>query len=616
MNIPDFTVSTFYGVNTSIKDKKTLKKGVATDSVNWITGADQDHIELRRGTALLGSTRQTGAGRITGVGVGTRKDGTQVLFFSHGQKIKYYDDATDDTIEIGSDLLGADAYDKDTWFTYYDHLAGAFVYVGNEYTSTKKIPVANPDTARDQQNSERYGIMRSGQGRMFAGRLRSQDGNKLDATSFYFSHIDHSTFAQYTLVSAEAVGSSGSTTYSGTLAAVTGVPTCFLVTIKEASGETISDNGDGTLTGNQGSTGTINYATGAYSVTFNHPTSGAITADYYWEDATSGGVLDFSYSTPRTAGEGDVMPEPGTGPIMAIFPFLTVEYAFHTLQTWVYTSSVDDLSATNLPYRAIGIPSTRAAYPTSDGILLIDTSNPSEPKVRRMQLNTQSDTSVIPVSLSDALDLSGYAFDKAVAYRWGDYEIICVAKDGDNYNSVMYVRNVRSGAWDKLEYYASCLGSYNGTLIAGDSISNNVFTLFSGFDDDDSVIANRWRDGYQDLGTSNKKRTHLMRVRGLIQPTQRIKVLLSLDEGNYTEVYTIDGQGDYVDHGINTSIGAYIIGSKVIGGGGDATAHPFDVTFDVHTDKYRFISTQFEALDVGYAAIFECTYKDNRDKGR
>ena len=53
--------------------------------------------------------------------------------------------------------------------------------------------------------------------------------------------------------------------------------------------------------------------------------------------------------------------------------------------------------------------------------------NPNEPKVRRMEL-TKIGSNIVPTSISDALDLSGYAFDSAVAFRWGDYEIGCVAE--------------------------------------------------------------------------------------------------------------------------------------------------------------------------------------------
>jgi hypothetical protein len=105
MRIPDFTVSQFSGLNTFIKDLKTLKPGVATDSLNWVTGKYGDHIELRRGSALLGNTRVDGAGKITGLGVGTRYDGVQVPFWSRGRKLEYYDASTDDRAEVGSDIL-------------------------------------------------------------------------------------------------------------------------------------------------------------------------------------------------------------------------------------------------------------------------------------------------------------------------------------------------------------------------------------------------------------------------------------------------------------------------------------------------------------------------------
>jgi hypothetical protein len=75
------------------------------------------------------------------------------------------------------------------------------------------------------------------------------------------------------------------------------------------------------------------------------------------------------------------------------------------------------------------------------------------------------------------------------------------------------------------------------------------------------------------------------------------------------------GDGDYVDQGINTTIGSETIGTHVIGGGGEATAHPFDVTFPIHTDTFQHISARFQAVGIGHAAINSYTYKDVRDKG-
>jgi hypothetical protein len=57
-------------------------------------------------------------------------------------------------------------------------------------------------------------------------------------------------------------------------------------------------------------------------------------------------------------------------------------------------------------------------------------------------------------------------------------------------------------------------------------------------------------------------------------------------------VFVISGDGSYVDQGINTTIGSETIGTRVIGDGGEATAHPFDVTFPIHTDIFQNISAR------------------------
>jgi len=212
--IPDFSVSQFLGLNTFVKDLKTLKPGVASSQNNWITRKYNDHIELRRGTHLLGQTRQTGAGKITGLGVGTKKDGSQIPFFTHGKKAKYYDADLDDAVEISTDLLGTAADGEDTWISPYTHLAGYFAYLGSPNSGIWKVPLSNPGSAASQQATTRFGILRFGQGRAFAGRVKASDGSNRDDTNMYMSYVDKSTYSDYTAVTAEAVGALGSTTYS------------------------------------------------------------------------------------------------------------------------------------------------------------------------------------------------------------------------------------------------------------------------------------------------------------------------------------------------------------------------------------------------------------------
>jgi hypothetical protein len=752
MRIPDFTVSSFKGLNTFIKDTKTLKPGIATVNKNWVTAKFGDHIELRRGSALLGQTRETGAGKVTGIGVGFDYSGDEVAFFSHGRKVKYYNDTDDDTVEIfgtsgtelttngsftgnadgwtitgsgvgfaysanaiaytpttwaalaqdisaedntwyrvyidfgvttgalslnigtgpdgfgsfsgtsisgtglqstlinsgtGGDgklyiysnsvsgftldnvsvettqLLPAAADGEDVWFSTYQGLAGSFMYLGFSNSGIYKIPVANPDSARDQAvNNFRFGFLRFNQGRAFAGQRNGTVAGNADKTGVYLSDIDHALLSSFAQITAEALGGSGSTAYSGTLAAsATTARTVAYVAIKEAGGETLTDDRNGNLVGDQGSTGTINYATGEYSVTFNHVTAGAVTADYYWELATTDGPLDFDTSSSGAGKAKIFRQDDGGGLLMSILSFLDINYCFHALKTWALTTTLDDTGATNLPYRSIGIPHPRAAKETPDGILLVDTSNANEPKVRRLEIGQNTNNlTIVPTAISDALDLSGYDFSNAVAFRWGDYEIVCCGEYvngvSNGYNSVMFVRNVVSGAWDKLDYRVNCLAILDGALIGGDAISNNAYTLFSGFDDDEGTIDNEWQDGQLNLGTDNLKVAHLMRVTGLIQKDQNIEVYNILDDGSAVLVFTIEGDGSYVDQGINTTIGSTTIGSKVIGGGGEEVAHPFDVTFPIHTDRFQYISTMFKATSIGHAAINSYEYRDIRDKGR
>jgi hypothetical protein len=625
MRIPDFTVSQFGGLNTFIKDRKTLKPGIATDSKNWFTGKYGDHIELRRGKLLLGQTRQSGSGKITGLGVGTRYDGVAIVRRSRGRKVEYYDSASDDWVEIGSDILGSAADGEDVWFAPYQNLGGAFTYFGSPNSGIFKSPEANPASAVNQNlSSFRFATLRFSQGRAYAGQRNGTTAGNNDKTGVYLSKIDKALLSSYTQTTGEAYGTGDGSTniFAHALAQVSGAKTAMYVSVTDGV-ETFTDDRNGAMAGSLGGTGTVNYATGAVSVTFATAPANlaAITCSYYTEDATSNGALDFDTSTTGAGKAKIFRQDDGGGNLMSILPFLDVDYCFHVLKTWALTLSLDDTNATNLPYRKIGIPYPRAAKEAPEGILCIDVSNPNEPKVRRLEIGQNTNNlTIVPTPISDALDLSSYQFDYAVAFRWGDYEIICcqeiVNGVANSYNSIMFIRNVFSGAWDKLDYGATCLEILNGALIAGDSISNNVFTLFSGFDDDESPIDNYWQDGQLNLGTNNLKRAHFMRVTGLIQKDQSIDVSLTLDDGSAVTVFTIEGDGTYVDQGINTPIGSETIGSKVIGGGGEATAHPFDVTFPIHTDIFQFISTRFQATAIGHAAIDSYTFKDIRDKGR
>lgn len=614
----DYSLETFYGINTAIKDSKALKPGFSPDSLNWIVSKERDSIELRRGYTRLGLT-DAGAGEVTGMGVGIDYDGNEVLFLSHGRKLKYYNSVTDDMVEIGSDTLPVAADGEDVWFQAYQALGGAFVFCGSPNSSVYKIPVANPGSAKDQVVTDyRWGVFNVGQNRVFSGQRNGTVSGNVDKTGLYLSYIDKDQLSDFTNVTGEALSGSG-TSYSGTLAAITAKRTAAYVSVTDGT-ETFKDDRNGNLVGSAGGTGTINYATGAVAVTFAVAPGGPVTASYYWEDSTSTGILDF---TGSGIGQGkSFRQDNGGGELMAIFNINTTNYCFHRFKTWQFQSSLDDTDSTNLEYRNVGIPYSRSAWQTPDGILLADVSRTNEPKFRKMRVLDATDiTTIEPLSISDNLDLSGFGFSKCVAYRWGDYEIFCVQKKTlgviDTFNSIMLIHNVVSDAWDKLDYYASVLVEYNGALIAGDPITNNALLLFSGFDENGDVIPNYWTSSDLDLGMSNLKTCRRLVIDGLIQHDQQLAVDISYNGSAWATVYTVEGDADYVDAGIEVSIGSKTIGGSVIGGGsGEETASPFEVDFPLNSDRFTDIRVRLRALSVGYVSVHSITFKDIRNKGK
>jgi hypothetical protein len=280
----------------------------------------------------------------------------------------------------------------------------------------------------------------------------------------------------------------------------------------------------------------------------------------------------------------------------------------------------------NLPYRSnFGIPYWRAAYPTPDGILVLDNSHPAEPKVRFMEISPSVAAliTIVPESISDQLDLSPYGFGLSVARRWGDYDLIAFENvtNGvvDSVNTRMLVRNIFSGLWDLTDYSVSCLEEFNGTLIAGDSLSNNVFTLFSGTDDDGTNINNHWISK-QFLFAEGMKKLNRFILKGLIQSNQNIDVYFSYDSGEFVKTFTVQGNGSYVSTGSPQVVGANAVGSQVVGGGSGQgapiIAYPYEVDFPIGSDQFEYVQVQFQANNIGYCSIDQFTFSDLRWKGR
>lgn len=594
------------GLITSIEDH-AIPDGASSDSLNWVNL--DDRIEIRKGYKVFG-TEQTGTGKVTGLYVARKADGTEVMYAKRGRKLVYYNTGTSDFTEVGTNLFPATATNEDVTFTEYSSLAGSQLFFGSPNSSLYKIMVANPGDYADQYNSTKNykGYIKIKQNRCFLWNRNE------DKTGIYGSYVDA---AAYTTVSAENLGASGNTTYSGTLAFKSGGTrrTCFAVTITGTTGaglETFTDDYNGVLTGDLGGTGTINYMTGAYSVTFSGSvTSGNVEAGYQWEDATNTGIMDFSKSSPRTAGQGFVFrQDDGGGDAQSVESYGDVEFCFHKFKTWELTLTNTDTNAANLIYREnVGIPNFRAAVATGDGIYYVDDLNQSDPKFRLLTINNIS-TRVIPIPISDALKIQDYRFDQAVTAEWGDYILFaCRHKDSDD-NNVVFAFNRRLKLWEKFDYYVSCFAKYNGALIAGDSITTNVYELFSGFDDNGVVPINYWEGNFTDFGLQYLKKSRKFWVQGDISRGQTLKIYLATDNGNFALVGTQNGTDSNVDSRPRTIIGSDAIGESTLGGGTTEQVYNYIKEIKLQQSKFSIVKVKFEVTNVGYCSVSSYTFHD------
>ena len=599
-----------YGWANKVEEDK-IRRGAASTVNNFITNAGR--WELRRGMEILGNT-VTGLGRITGLAKVEDANGDEKLIRTRGKKIEYLNTTNDTWTEIGSDQLGTSANGEDVAITPYTSLAGYQAWLSSPNSSLYKIMTANITDIIDMYDSTKNykGLIN-----ILANRIRLW-ATRDDKTGLYHSHIDKQNYDEYTSVTSEAIGSSGSLTYTGTLAFKAGGAkrTCFGIYFTDTS-ETFADNFDGTLTGSAGGTGIINYATGVYSVTFKVAAVGSVTANYFWEDSTSNGIADFTESNPRVAGEGlTLRQDDGGDPIKSVLSYNNTDFCLHKNRTWEVVLTNTDTDGSNTIFREkVGIPYFRAAVATGDGIYYVD-QRENEIRIRLLTLSSNSEK-VIPQEISAQLDLTSYSFSQSAGVEFGDYILISCKSSGSSYNDTVLMFNKRDNTWTKLDYWVSCFAIYNNTLVAGDSVSNNVYTLFSGVDDDDNNINAIFESWEDNLGYEGLKKLKKFVAEGRIGVNQSAKLYMNFDNSGWVEYGTISGSGSYVDKGQSVAVGAVTLGTKEIGGGSSSNlinAYHYYIVITINSDKFQKLKFKIVPQGIGWFDFKSIEFRDIRYK--
>lgn len=561
----------------------------AQDSSGWISLDGK--IELMRGRLLIG-TEETANGFVKGHGFGYKADGTTVQFRKINTKIQYYNGST------WADTVTGLTSTAEYTFARYQSLAGTFVYATWAdwiYKIHTAFPWAFASMYDSTKNFKGKSIISTG--RMIMWDVTAGTAQK-DTTGLYGSYIDAQNSGVYTTVSGEAT-----TSLTGTLAfkAWDAKRTCFWVIITLTwTGEVYTDNYLGVLTGSLGGTGTINYITWAYTMS----NAWVGTANYLWEMTNNHWVTDFTHSAIRLASEGFVFRQDEGGDAIAV---VTVHngsyYSIKTRSVYQLTIGSDDTTATNIVFRKdIGVPYWRATVTTGQGVVFMNTANLDKPQLTILTPNQLWDN-LIPVTLASQFDFSLYTWSACSMTTFGEFIVFSGMSFGATTNDTLFLYNFRRKTLDVLPYAAKTMQDINGELFIGDTLTDNVYQIFSGFDDDGDTISNYWISWDELFGTQRLKKTKRLRIKWLIQPTQSLQVYVSTDWGGFTLVGTILGNWTYVSLWQSFTIWANGIWDARIGGeASDVDWYQYFAELQFSFGKFRKRTIKLVANGIGYVS--------------
>jgi hypothetical protein len=572
----------------NLVDSEIIPTDAAQDSNNWYTA--NGRIYLVGGKEVVGASGAVGS--VTGEIFGYKVDGSKVHWRKIGTKIQYLNGTT------WTDVITGLTSSADYSFTNYSSLAGTFTFAGG-VDGIFKMHNASPASYCTMYNSAKN----------FKGKILIDKGRMLlwdraeDKTGLYGSYIDVQNSVVYTAVTGEAVAA----VESGTLAFKAGGATrnCFGVVITDtSSSEVFTDNYLGVLVGSAGHFGTINYITGAFTITGQ---TGAGTASYQWEDSNAKGVTDFTKSSTRLAGEGFQFPQDeGGDPILNVLVGSNGYYSLKSQSTYLLQIGPTDLATgtTNEVYRKeMGMQSWRGAVSTGGGIVFMNLSKPEKPELVILEKNLVSED-LVPKVLFPQFKFANYNYNDCTLDTYERYIVVaCKTLNAVN-NDTILLCDIAGGTVDVTTYSARTFARSAGDLFIGSSIAQSVYKLFSGFDDDGNSIENHWIGKSETWETNKLKKYRKIRLKGNIAPEQSLAVYVNYDNSGYQLAGTVLGSGSYVDYSSPQAIGSNMVGESQIGGDDLTNVYPYFMEIRLRkVPKFRNRTIKLMALGIGYVDV-------------
>jgi hypothetical protein len=154
----------------------------------------------------------------------------------------------------------------------------------------------------------------------------------------------------------------------------------------------------------------------------------------------------------------------------------------------------------------------RSSVTTGKGIIFMDTANREKPQLTILTPNAIGDN-LEPVVLAKQFDFSNYEWDMCAMNTFGEFIVFSGRTPSNSTNDTLFFYNFRRGTIDILPYFAKTILEIEGRLYIGDTTTENVYEILSGFDDDNQDIVNYWISGDDLFGTTRLKKVKRFRIK-------------------------------------------------------------------------------------------------------
>lgn len=375
--------------------------------------------------------------------------------------------------------------------------------------------------------------------------------------------------------------------------------------------ELFTDDFNGNLTSPQGGTGTINYLTGAYSITFNTApvNTSVIGANYSWEDSNAHNITDFTHVVNNVGSGGVLRQDYGGDKIMQVVVGLDGNY-YSLKQQCIYETNyaADNTLSTSIYRRDMGVSSVRAAVSRPAGIIFMNTINPIKAELTILEKSMYS-SNLIPRVLFPQYRFQNFFYDQDTvvdaAQRW--VIVLCKSSSTAITNDVMLLCDLDKNTIDRMPYGLSCITHDNlvpDIIYGGSPLEGTTYEVFTGFDDLGELITNYWEGKAEWYDKQNLKKFRKLYFQGEIDFNQIVEVYVSYDDAAYQLVGTIRGDAPYIDNSSQSDmVGTNMVGNIRVGGNSNATTPPFYMQIKCRCPKFFKRSVRLVATGYGHVRI-------------